>query len=115
MSGEKLVKRGDNFLLVRRLAGFRTDRFIDYKIYNAANPNAVLFSGDLALSTSGFYFDNSRVANNTGTFIVEYRVFVDQEKTVQDITYSPSIETIRVEDFVEEIREIIDFGDGSAI
>ena len=106
-----IVKAGDNIDLLVTLADGADDRFVQ----------AIIYQGNTQLNTialnnlgDGLYFVTLQ-SLNAGFYNIRYRVFKDAGFNSIDRKYNIEVQSLTIENTIEQLREIIDEADGSAV
>ena len=107
-----LVKNGSNFIFSVQLHNGKEDKYIKLELIDTSNNNVTVYM--LNHIQGGRYEKKDLIANSDGYFLARYTVFKDIALTNQDMKYNIKLESIRVESIVNQLENIIDYGDGSA-
>ncbi len=109
-----LVQKGENFKFEAQLRDGKINRFIKVELFQTVT-NTVIGTYSLNHVDGGFYQKNNVPTVDIGVFMARYTVYKDVGLTKKDRKYSIRLEYIRVESIIEQLTEVIDFGDGSTV
>lgn len=108
-----LTKKGENFVFSCVLFDGREDRFVKLDLIDTSN-NQNIGTYTVNHLDSGIYLKSDIPANVKGVFLAKFEVFADVGLTKPLRKYEKMLKYYRVESIVDDITEVVDFGDGSA-
>lgn len=106
----KLYALGSNISLVKILSDGNENLFIKAELFDKSLNLIRTF--ELTHKEKGIYHNDSIPANTLGVYHIRYQVFKDHNFTIK-AKYKLAIDTIRIENIVNELKETIDYGDGN--
>lgn len=110
----KLVQNSENFIFAKQLPDGREDRFLKLELIDTSN-GSIIGVFNVNHTGSGTYEKKDLPANTNGVFLARYTVYKDFSMTQKDRKYAVDLDYFRVESIIEELTEVVDFGDGSTV